>query len=55
VENDEILWTVKGEKKFLHTKRKGKWIGHILRRNCILKHVIEGKRDRSDRTTRKKK
>jgi hypothetical protein len=19
------------------------WIGHILRRNCILKHVIEGK------------
>jgi hypothetical protein len=24
-------------------RRKVNWIGHILRRNCILKHVIEGK------------
>jgi hypothetical protein len=24
-------------------KRKANWIGHILRRNCLLKHVIEGK------------
>jgi len=24
-------------------KRKAKWIGHILRRNCFLKQVIEGK------------
>ena len=23
-------------------KRKAKWIGHILRRNCFLKQVIEG-------------
>jgi hypothetical protein len=29
----------------LHTikRRKANWIGHILRRNCLLKHVIEGK------------
>jgi hypothetical protein len=24
-------------------KRNANWIGHILRRNCLLKHVIEGK------------
>jgi hypothetical protein len=23
--------------------RKANWIGHILPRNCLLKHVIEGK------------
>jgi hypothetical protein len=22
---------------------KAEWIGHILHRNCLLKHVIEGK------------
>jgi hypothetical protein len=29
----------------LHTtnRRKANWIGLILRRNCLLKHVIEGK------------
>jgi hypothetical protein len=24
-------------------RRKATWIGHILRMNCLLKHVIEGK------------
>jgi hypothetical protein len=24
-------------------REKAKWIGHILRRNCLLKDVIEGK------------
>ena len=24
-------------------KRKANWTGHILRRNCLLQHVIEGK------------
>ena len=24
-------------------KQKANWIGHILRRNCLLQHVIEGK------------
>ena len=29
----------------LHTikRRKANWIGHILLRNCLLKHSIEGK------------
>jgi len=25
------------------SKRKPNWIGHILRRNCLLQRVIEGK------------
>ena len=25
------------------TRRKANWIGHTLRKNCLLKHVIEGK------------
>jgi len=24
-------------------KQKANWIGHVLRRNCLLKQVIEGK------------
>jgi hypothetical protein len=27
----------------MQTERKANWIGHILRRNCLLKEVIEGK------------
>jgi hypothetical protein len=36
---------VKEERNIVHTikRRKANWIGHILRRNCFLKHVIEGK------------
>jgi len=32
-------------KLLLHeiSKRKANWIGHILRTNCLLQHVIEGK------------
>jgi hypothetical protein len=28
----------------LHTvkRRKGNWIGHTLRRNCLLEHIITG-------------
>jgi hypothetical protein len=36
---------VKEERNIVHTikRRKANWIGHILRGNCLLKHVIEGK------------
>ena len=27
----------------VNDQRKANWIGHILRRNCLLKQVIEGK------------
>ena len=43
--NEEVLHIVKDERIILQTlnRRKAVWIGHILRRNSILKHVIEGK------------
>ena len=45
VRNEEVLLTVNEKKNILHEirKRKANWIGHILRRNCLLKQVIEGK------------
>ena len=44
VRNEEVLLTVNEQRNILHEirKRKANWIGHILRRNCLLKQVIEG-------------
>ena len=41
---EEVLYTVSVERNILHkiTRRKANWIGHIWRRNCLLKLVIEG-------------
>ena len=43
--NEVVLHRVKEEKNILHTtkRRKDNCICHILRRKCLLKHVIEGK------------
>jgi hypothetical protein len=43
--NEEVLLRVKEQRNNLHeiSKRKANWIGHILRRNCLLLQVIEGK------------
>jgi hypothetical protein len=45
VRNEKVLYRVKEERNIVHTikRRKANWIGHIVRRNCLLKHVIEGK------------
>jgi hypothetical protein len=45
VKNEELLQIFKEERHVLPTVkcRKSKWIGHILRRKCLLRHVIEGK------------
>jgi len=45
VRNEEVLLTVKWQRNILHKirKRKANWISHILRRNCLLQRVIEGK------------
>ena len=55
VKND-VLLRVKEGKNTIHTtnRRKAKGIGHIVSRNCLLKHVTEGKHG-SDEKTRKKK
>jgi len=43
--NEDVLLRVKEQTKILHEirKRKANWIGHILRRNCLLQRVTEGK------------
>jgi hypothetical protein len=45
VRNEEVLLRVKEQRNILHEarKRKANWICHILRRNCLLQRVIEGK------------
>ena len=59
VRNEDVLRRVSEQRNILHEirKRKANWTGHILRRNCLLKQVIEGKikeRDGNDKKTRKK-
>jgi hypothetical protein len=36
-------YVVKEDRVILHTNkgRKANWIGHVLRRNCLLKHIIK--------------
>jgi hypothetical protein len=41
----KYVHAVKEQRNILHEicKRKANWIGHILRRNCLLQRVTEGK------------
>jgi hypothetical protein len=45
VKNKEVLLRVKEQRNILHkiSKQKANWIGHILRRNCLLQRVIAGR------------
>jgi len=45
VRNEEVSLRANEQRNILHEirKRKANWIGHILRRNCLLQRVIEGK------------
>jgi hypothetical protein len=45
VRNKDVLLRVKEQRNILNEicKRKAKWIGHILRRNCLLQRVSESK------------
>ena len=44
VRNEEVLHRVIKERNVLRTvvSRKAKWIGCVLRRNCLLQHVVKG-------------
>jgi len=44
VRNEEVLLIINEKRNILHEiiKRKANWIGHILRRNCLLNQVTEG-------------
>jgi hypothetical protein len=45
VKNEELLLRVEEQRNILHeiSKLKAKWIGQVLRINCLLQRVIEGK------------
>ena len=48
--SEEVLQRIKVERNILHTtnRRNAKWIGHILRSNCRLIHVIERYKEQKD-------
>jgi hypothetical protein len=47
VTNEEVLKRVKEEINVIQRikRKKADWIGHLLRRNCLLKHFIEGNKE----------
>ena len=57
VRNEVVLLRVNEQRNNLREirKRKANWIGHILRRNCLLKQVTEGKIEGTVRRGRRRK
>ena len=51
-----VLLRVNEQRNILNEirKRKANWIGHILRRNCLLQQVIEGKMKGQIEVTRRR-
>jgi hypothetical protein len=49
VRNEEVSHSIQEERNILRTRnrRKANCIGHILRRNCLQRHVTEGKIEES--------
>jgi hypothetical protein len=56
VRKEDVLHLVNKGRNILHTvRRMTSWIDHIWRRNCLLRHVTEGKIwEKSDDKTSKK-
>ena len=57
VRNEEVLLRVNEQRNILHEirNRKANWIGHILRRNCLLRGKIEGEMEVTRRRGRCRK
>jgi hypothetical protein len=53
--DENVLHLVQDERNVLQAikRRKDNWIGHILHRNCFLKHVIEEKTEGVEVTGRR--
>jgi len=45
VRNEEVLLRVTEQRNILYeiNEQKANWVSHILRRNCLLQQIIEGK------------
>ena len=56
VRNEDVLLRVNEQRNILHEirKRKANWIGYILRRNCLLKQVMEEKIKGEMKVTRRR-
>jgi hypothetical protein len=54
--NEEVLLRVKEQRNIVHEIciRKANWSGHILRRNCLLQQVNEGKIKREIEVTERR-
>jgi hypothetical protein len=53
VRKEGLLHRAKEEENNLHTiKKEQNWIGHVLCRNCLPKHVTERKKERRMAVTR---
>jgi hypothetical protein len=57
VKKIEVLYGDKKERNKTHSTKRSKtnWIGHILRRNCLLNNVIAGKIEGTGRRARGRK
>ena len=55
MENIKVLHKVQEKINILQTiiRRRANWTGHILCRNCLLEHIIEGKIEGTIELTRK--